>query len=158
MDSESFPFNKLPVELQLMVWHHARSDIDQVIAGDLELSTTTLFLRGQNIDHAKDYLRLLSTCHLSRQEVLCNPPVFMVEEPDLWYLCNVPGAVECLTIKHWHFGGVFTDILIDHVHLDGLSEGQINPGHADLVGKTLLFLFGPTVRRVHLWSGDEWDY
>jgi len=152
----SFAFNKLPVELQLLVWQYAIADIDQVIAGDLDLSTTTLSLRGQNIDHANDYLRLLSIRHLSRQEVLRSPPVFMVEHPTLPYLSDADSA-GCLAIKHWHFGGVFTDILLDIAHLVGHTHGPAkkDPG-PDLVGKTLLFLFGPTIRRVHVWGGDQW--
>lgn len=88
MVSESFPFDKLPVELQLLVWQYAIADLAPVMAGDLNLSTTTLCLRGRSIDYAKDYFRLLSTCHLSRYEIFRNPPVFMVEAPDIPYFSN----------------------------------------------------------------------
>lgn len=153
--SESFPFDKLPVELQLLVWQYAIADLAPVMAGDLNLSTTTLCLRGRSIDYAKDYLRLLSTCHLSRYEVFRNPPIFMVEAPDIPYFSNEDTTAR-VAVKSWHFGGMFTDILLDASHLGGLSNDEVGPGH-DVVGEVLLSFFGPKIRRVHLFAGHHWN-
>lgn len=157
MVAETFPFNKLPVEMQLLVWQYAIADLAQVFGGDLDLSTSTLYLRGQNIDHARDYLRLLSTCHLSRNEVLRSPPVFMVEDIGFPYLRDADIDDEYLAIKSWHFPGMFTDILVDVCHIPGgLSNEELGPG-PDVVGEILPSLFGPRIRRVHVFAGDHWD-
>lgn len=157
MVAETFPFNKLPVEMQLLVWQYAIADLAQVLGGDLDLSTSILHLRGQNIDHAKDYLRLLSTCHLSRNEVLRSPPVFMVEDIGFPYLRDADIDDEYLAIKSWHFPGMFTDILLNVCHIPGgLSNEGLGPG-PDVVGEILPSLFGPKIRRVHIFAGDHWD-
>lgn len=164
----SFAFTRLPVELQLMVWEYARASIEpQAITGELDLSTTPLSVRGQNVARVKEYIRLFSICHNSRQEVLRNPPVLILESPDCRRLDYPDPAYDAkpLTIKHWHFGRVFTDIAFDLCLLEwvpepaGDSEREQHPepqSHPDLVRKALLDLFGTTIRRLHVYGGDIW--
>lgn len=121
----SFAFTRLPVELQLMVWEYARASIEpQAITGELDLSTTPLSVRGQNVARVKEYIRLFSICHNSRQEVLRNPPVLILESPDCRRLDYPDPAYDAkpLTIKHWHFGRVFTDIAFDLCLLEWVPE------------------------------------
>lgn len=163
----SFAFNRLPVELQLMVWQHARASIGpQAITGDLDLSTTTLSIRAQNVARLKDYIRLFSICHNSRQEVLRNPPVLIVEDPSCRELDYPDPAYDAkpLSIKHWDFGRVFTDIAFDLCLLQWVpepAEGERErtpelQSRPDFVRKALLDLCGRTIRRLHVYGGDIW--
>lgn len=104
----SFQFNKLPVELQKLVWHHARASVGQVIIGELNYSTKTLTIRSNNIDRLTEYIRLLFICHISRQEALRDRPVFLVDNGDFLFAdgldwSNLSGpwdsAHRCLAIK-----------------------------------------------------------
>jgi hypothetical protein len=162
----SFPFDKLPVELQLMVWQHARASIGQVITGDLDLSATTPYIRGQNINRVLNCIRLFSICHNSRQEVLRNPPVLIVEHPDCRRLDyrDPTYAAKPLTIKHWDFGRVFTDIAFDLCLLGWAPDPERvteryrqRQSSTEFVRKALLVLFGATIRRLHVYGGDHWE-
>lgn len=162
----SFAFNRLAVELQLMVWERARTSIGpQAITADLNLSTTTLCFRGQNVARVKDYIRLFSICHSSRQEVLRNPPVLILESPDCRRVDypNPDYDAKPLTIKYWGFGRVFTDIAFDLCLLEwvpepeGEREGTPEPQSCpDFVRKALVDLFGTTIRRLHVYGEDIW--
>lgn len=163
----SFPFNKLPIELQLLVWHHARASVGQVITGDLAYSTKTLTIHAHNIDRLKEYVKLLSICHISREEALRDRPIFLLEDTDLLFstmlalghlLPDLPeSAKRSLAIKHWPFGYVFADILIELIELSmHTREAAPLAQRCAVVGELLVHFFGGGIRRLHLYGGDEW--
>lgn len=164
----SFPFNKLPIELQLLVWHHARASVGQVITGDLDYLMKTITIRVHNVDCLTGYRRLLSICHISREEALRDRPVFFLEDGDqvsfstglnLSHLPNPSDSTQrSLAIKHWPFGYMFADILIE-VNDTGacMPDTAILASRCDFVAKVLVHFFGGSIRRLHLYWGGSWE-
>lgn len=163
----SFQFNKLPVELQKLVWHHARASVGQVIIGELNYSTKTLTIRSNNIDRLTEYIRLLFICHISRQEALRDRPVFLVDNGDFLFAdgldwSNLSGpwdsAHRCLAIKYWPFGYMFADILIEVGDAGAHTTGAtLLERRCDVVGEVLVHFFGGAIRRLQLYWGESWE-
>lgn len=164
----SFPFTNLPIELQLLVWHHARASVGQVITGDLNCFTKTLIIRSHNIDRLKEYVKLLSICHISREEALRERPVFFFNSGIFSFSTRLgrsdpsfswgTAGKRFLAIKQWPFGYAFAGIVIHIGDVGAFPPGAVPLAYrCDVVGKLLVHFFGGGIRRLHLHGRNVWQ-
>ncbi|KAK1831472.1 hypothetical protein QBC39DRAFT_92169 [Podospora conica] len=156
--SGTFPFNRLPAELQIMVWHYARADIPPVIAAQLCIyEPPTLSFSREDVDAIKDYVRLLSTCYTSRREALRSPPAIL-----LGFDYRLP--TRKLTVPRIHM----TNPFFAHFCKDVIFEGAVifSPlffrkdfpeprERIEYLCRAMENFFGPGVRRFHLFTPTQ---
>ncbi|KAK1831471.1 hypothetical protein QBC39DRAFT_382350 [Podospora conica] len=151
----TFPFNKLPAELQREVWKQARANIG-VITGDLEFNPTDLTVWGDSVQRLKDFMALLSTCVTSRQEALRRPLVFIAQDPECLDLEYYGGSlIAPVSIKSGGLVGLFSDIVLDVCLISWWNPVNGQYSHSsDRVRDAILNFFGSGIRRVHVYGRE----